>query len=87
MAAAMSPIKVDAETDSLISHAAHFLGASKKDIVDRAVRDYIEGHRDDINEGIRAALLQLDGSNASAVSMMTGFSRDELDNLGGVPEK
>ena len=86
MATAVSPIKVDAQTDELISHAAHFLGRSKKDVVDVAVRDYVDAHRDEINEGIRAALGRLDGSNASVVSLISGVSRDELGNLGGVPE-
>jgi predicted transcriptional regulator len=86
MATAVSPIKVDAETDRLLSDAAHFLGRSKKDVVDVAVRDYVDAHRDEINEGIRAALGRLDGSNASVVSLISGMSRDELDDLGGVPE-
>ena len=86
MATAVSPIKVDAQTDELISHAAHFLGRSKKDFVDEAVRAYVDAHRDEINAGIREALNRLDGSNASIVSEMTGLSRAELDDLGGVPE-
>jgi hypothetical protein len=86
MAAALTPIKVASETDQLIAHAAHFLKTSKKDVVDRAVRDYVEGHRDEINDGIRAALAQLDGTNTSAVSMMTGLSSARLSELGGVPE-
>jgi len=48
----VSPIKVDAQTDELISHAAHFLGRSKKDFVDEAVRAYVDAHRDEINAGI-----------------------------------
>ena len=64
----------------------HFLGRSEKDVVDVAVRDYVDAHRDEINEGIRAALGRLDGSNASVVSLISGMSRDELDDLGGVPE-
>ena len=86
MATAVSPIKVGADTDRLISDAAHFLGRSKKDVVDVAVRDYVNAHRNEINEGIRAALGRLDGSSASVVSLITGFSREELDDLGGVPE-
>lgn len=58
----------------------------KKDVVDRAVRDYVESHRDEINAGVRAALLQLDGTNTTAVSIMTGLSAERLDELGGVPE-
>lgn len=79
-----APIKVDAATDQLISHAAHFLQRSKKDVVDEAVREYIENHRDSITAGVRDALASLDGSTASAVSLLTGLTTSELDALGGV---
>lgn len=80
----VAPIKVDVETDRLISHAAHFLGRAKKDIVDLAVREYIAAHRDEINEGVRTALRQLDGSTGSAVALLTGISEDQLDEYGGI---
>jgi len=83
---ALTPIKVGAETDALISHAAHFLGATKKSIVDRAIREYVDRHRGEIDAGVRAALQKLDGTNESAVSLMTGLSKDRLAELGGVPE-
>jgi predicted transcriptional regulator len=86
MATATAPIKVDAATDELVSHAAHFMSRSKKDIVDAAVREYIGAHRDEINAGIKAALGKLNGSEATAVSVMTGLSADELDELGGLPK-
>ena len=60
MTVASAPIKVNVDTDQLISHAAHFLGKAKKDVVDIAVREYIEAHRSEINEVIRAALDHLD---------------------------
>jgi hypothetical protein len=85
MATRTPPIKVDATTDQLISHAAHFLGRSKKDVVDVAVREYIEAHRDEINAGVRAALTQLDGSAAASLSLITGLSPAEIDELGGLP--
>lgn len=78
-----TPIKVDAQTDQLIAHAAHFLGYSKKDVVDLAIREYIENHRQEIHAAVDAALKQLDGTIASSVSLLTGMSRDELDELGG----
>jgi hypothetical protein len=81
-----SPIKVDAQTDKLISHAAHFLGRSKKDVVDVAVREYIENHRAAIQEAVSSALRQLDGSVTSSVSLLTGLSTAELDDLGGISE-
>ena len=88
MAAATSPIKVDAATDELISHASHFLSRSKKDIVDVAVREYIDAHRDEINTGVKAALQQLNGTDEAAVSLMTGLTAEELEDLGfGLDQK
>lgn len=83
----VSPIKVDAATDKRIADAAHFLGRTKKDIVDAAVRDYVDAHRAEINEGIRASLSRLDGTRSSIVTEITGLSREELNDLGGVPER
>jgi hypothetical protein len=85
MVAASAPIKVDVDTDQLISHAAHFLGVAKKDVVDAAVREYIDAHRSEINDGVRAALSQLDGSSRSAVALLTDVSSDKLEDYGGVP--
>jgi len=53
MTTASSPVKVDASTDEPIPHAAHFLGKSKKDVVNAAVRECIDAHRDEINAGVR----------------------------------
>ncbi len=86
MATTTAPIKIDAATDDLVSHAAHFLSRSKKDIVEAAVREYIDAHRSEINAGIKTALGQLNGTDAAAVSMMTGLSAVELDDLGGLPK-
>jgi hypothetical protein len=87
MAAAATPIKVDASTDLLISHAAHFLGRSKKSVVDLAVREYIENHRAEIQESVATALKQLDGTVAGSVSLLTGMSAAELEELGGFAEQ
>jgi predicted transcriptional regulator len=86
MASGVAPVKVDVETDALISHAAHFLDRSKKDVVDAAVREYIENHRDEINAGVREALAQLDGTKSGVVSMLTGFDAAKLAELGGIGE-
>lgn len=84
MAVTTAPIKVDPATDQLISHAAHFLQRSKKDVVDAAVREYVETHRDDIQTGVLDALRSLDGSTASAVTLLTGLSAAEIQELGGL---
>lgn len=45
---------------------------------------YIDAHRDEINAGIKAALGQLNGTDGAAVSLMTGLSGEEVDDLGGM---
>ncbi|WBL20237.1 hypothetical protein [Citricoccus sp. NR2] len=84
MAITLAPIKVDSETDALISHAAHFLRASKKDIVDIAVREYVDAHRAEIQTAALEALRTLDGSNKSAVKLLTGATDAEIEELGGL---
>lgn len=61
------------------------MSQSKEDILDAAVREYIDAHRDEINARIKAALGQLNRTEAAAVSLMTGLSGEELDDLGGLP--
>jgi len=82
----VAPIKVDAATDELVSHAAHFLSRSKKDIVDAAVREYVDTHRDEINAGVKAALDRLNGTDAAAVTAMIGSSAADLDDIGDLPQ-
>ena len=82
--AATAPIKVDAETDRLIANAAHFLQRSKKDVVDAAVREFIEAHRDEIQRGALDALRTLDGTTRGAVRLLAGATDDEIDELGGL---
>ena len=86
MATTIAPIKVSSATDELISHAAHFLCLSKKDVVDVAIREYIDRHRDEINDGVRTALTRLNGTPAAAVALLSGIDESELDDLGGLPE-
>lgn len=86
MAATTAPIKVDQATDELVSQAAHFMDMSKKQIVDLAVREFVERHRDEINEGVRQALQQLDGTRESRVALLAGVPREKIDELGGLRE-
>lgn len=85
MALKTAPIKVSQSTDDLISHAAHFMSVSKKSVVEQAVSEYITNHREEIHRGVGEALTQLDGSTVAAVSLLTGLSADEIDDLGGLP--
>lgn len=86
MGTATAPIKVAVETDRLVTEASHFLGRTKKDIVDAAVREYVDSRREELHAAIRQSMQLLDGSNAAAVQLLSGFDRETLDDLGGVPE-
>ena len=81
-----APVKVDQETHLLIAHAATALHMSQKDLLAAAVREYLGNRREEINAALRRAMQAIDETDASRVSVMTGLSRERLDELGGVPE-
>lgn len=76
-------VKVTEETNQMISNAAHHLGKTRKDVVEEAMRDYVQARLPEIHESIQSFLKQLDGSHAAAVSVLTGYSQHELEELGG----
>ncbi|MEU0520232.1 hypothetical protein [Streptosporangium sp. NPDC006007] len=84
---ALSPLKVDPEIDQMISNGAHFLGVTKKDLVAEAVRVYLEIRREEIRQKMLQAMEQLDGTNRSRLSLLTGLSPERIDELGGVREE
>lgn len=84
--AATAPLKVDAETDELITDGAHFLGLTKKGLVDKAVRAYLESRRAEIRQAMLEKLRRLDGSATSSVSLLTGVPAEEIERLGGIGE-
>lgn len=86
MATTLAPVKVDAATDQLLTQASHFLGTSKKDILARAVREYVDNHRDEVQAGVTAALEQLDGSVTSAVELLADATDGEIARHGGITE-
>lgn len=51
---------------------------------ERLASDYVEANFDSINAAVRQALTELDGSTKSAVTMITGLSSEEIDDLGGL---
>lgn len=87
MTTATSPIKVSAETDQLITQAAHFLGKPKKDLVEVAVAEYIENHRDELTAGALEAFRALDGTRAGRVALLAGLTPEELADVGGIEER
>lgn len=54
-------------------------------IRDHLASDYIEANYDDISAAVNEALAQLDGSVSSALSVITGLTAEEIEDLGGLP--
>ncbi|BCB85549.1 hypothetical protein Psuf_028620 [Phytohabitans suffuscus] len=79
-----APLKVDPETDELISQGAHFLGMTKKDLVADAVRAYLAERREEIHNAMTEAMRVLDGTTKSRIALITTVSSQDIDRLGGV---
>jgi hypothetical protein len=81
-----APLKVDPETDELISSGANFLGITKKDLVADAIRFYLDARREEMRARMQHLMSQLDGTRASRVALLAGLTREQLDAVGGVSE-
>jgi predicted component of type VI protein secretion system len=79
-------VKVSPAGDKLITSGANYLHMSKKDLVEEAVRFYLDARREEMQAGMRELLRELDGSRASRVAMLAGMTREELDSVGGIEE-
>ena len=79
-------VKVSPAGDGLITSGANYLRMSKKDLVEEAVRFYLDARREEMQAGMRELLRELDGSRASRVAMLAGMTREELDSVGGIEE-
>jgi hypothetical protein len=81
-----APLKVDPKIDELISHLAHFMGVTKKDLVAEAVMAYRDARREEIRAKIREAAKILDGTDRGRVALLTGLPKKRIDALGGTDE-
>ena len=79
-------VKVSPAGDKLITSGANYLHMTKKDLVETAVRFYLEAHREEMQAGLQELLSELDGSRASRVAMLAGMTRQELESVGGIEE-
>lgn len=83
---ASAPLKVDLETDQLITQGSHFPNVTKKQFVSEAVRLYLEHPREEIRQGMAESMRVLDGTTKARVALLTGVPPDEIDRLGGIGE-
>ncbi|WP_106397567.1 type II toxin-antitoxin system TacA family antitoxin [Actinocorallia populi] len=79
-----APLKIDPETDELISQAAHFLGMTKKDFVTEAAKACLEQRREEVRLGMIESMRVLDGPLHRSVAMLTSLSPERIEELGGV---
>ncbi|WP_218007247.1 hypothetical protein [Microtetraspora fusca] len=80
-------LKVNSETDRVISHGAHFLHVTKKELVAQAVRVYLKVRQAELHTAIQEAMAQLDGTHAARVALVSGLTKGQIEELGGVEER
>lgn len=56
----VSSIKIDPETEKLISDAAHFLGVRKRNLVAEAIQLYLQSRREELRAKMQEAISRLD---------------------------
>lgn len=83
----VAPLKVDSETDRLISHGAHFLHVTKKEFVAQAVRAYLQVRQAELHAAMQEAMAQLNGTAVARVALLTGLTKEQIEELGGVDEE
>lgn len=66
-------VKVSPAADKLIASGANYLHMSKKDLIEEAVRFYLDARREEMQAGMRELLSELDGSRAARVVMLAGM--------------
>jgi len=84
MARAQSPIKVHESTKEKIRYAASVSGLKQSELVEQAVDEYVERHRQEFVERFGRARDALLGGDASALAHSLGVAEDDVERLGGV---
>lgn len=86
MARAQSPIKVHESTKEKVRYAALMSGLPQAELVERAVDEYVERHREEFGRRMERAREALLGGNASTLARATGVSEEDVARVGGVSE-
>lgn len=84
MARAQSPIKVHESTKEKIRYAALMSGLQQAELVERAVDEYVDRHREEFGQRMERAREALLGGKASTLAYATGVSEDDVSRVGGV---
>jgi hypothetical protein len=84
MARAQSPIKVHESTKEKVRYAALMSGLQQAELVERAVDEYVERHREEYARRMERAREALLGGKSSALAYATGVAEEDVARLGGV---
>src|SRR4051794_33848571 len=84
MARAQSPIKVHESTKDKIRYAALMAGLKQAELVELAVDEYVERHREEFGRRMDRAREALLGGKASALAYSADISEEDVERVGGV---
>jgi hypothetical protein len=84
MARAQSPIKVHDSTKEKVRYAALMAGLKQAELVERAVDEYVERHREEFGRRMDRAREALLGGKASTLAYATGVTEEDIERVGGV---
>lgn len=83
MARAQSPIKVHEATKEKVRYAALMAGLKQAELVERAVDEYVERHREEFGRRMDRAREALLGGKAAVLAYSAGVSEDDVARVGG----
>jgi hypothetical protein len=84
MARAQSPIKVHESTKEKVRYAASMTGLQQSEIVERAVDEYVERHREEFAARMERARQALLGGETATLAYAAGVTVEDVQRLGGV---
>jgi hypothetical protein len=84
MARAQSPIKVHESTKEKVRYAASLTGLQQSEIVERAVDEYVERHREEFAARMERARQALLGGETATLAYASGVTVEDVERLGGV---
>jgi hypothetical protein len=84
MSRAQSPIKVHEATKEKVRYAALMSGLKQAELVERAVDEYVDRHRDQFAQRMERAQQALLGGKASTLAYSLGIEEADVQRLGGV---
>lgn len=84
MLRAQSPIKVHEATKEKVRYAALMAGLKQAELVERAVDEYVERHREDFAQRMEQAQQALLGGKSAALAYSLGVEEADVQRVGGV---